>query len=443
MGSAQIAPPATARASKWWQYLAAGAAGALLFYLAAVVVPRVSLLWGYSGLKQLIYEDLGVPNESLASFLALVGSFIYAVAWGPMVLGTSKIILRGVNLRRAVAAFIPWILIYGHAPLLRALYSGDVCFNQRTGQPIKWYVIQTGGEIILRDGPGYDSSGEERRPVTAQICHIRQLQQRGIRPHQITGDPRRLNFFDPITGQPRVWYYKHADGQIDLFDGEGTHPTFGEPLVPVTTKIVEEAQVREVAKEAEAERKVREEASERERAARLATERSQAEAKEKDRDELIELFGVASYPDGAVIVGSKPRLRDEASIDAANQLLDTLLATARKKGLVADEFRPKVYAISQFDKMLNGDASVLWDIGLAQKMRAALVVSVDARCSPSSEVSGLMSCTINAHSNLIKANSNTSLRQWSETAPGATQILALQRAAELLIERHPEFLDQL
>lgn len=49
-----------------------------------------------------------------------------------------------------------------------------------------------------------------------------------------------LVFFDPLTREPRVWYYESADGQYELFDAPGGHPRYGEDLRPITAEIVRE-----------------------------------------------------------------------------------------------------------------------------------------------------------------------------------------------------------
>lgn len=49
-----------------------------------------------------------------------------------------------------------------------------------------------------------------------------------------------LAFFDPVIGNPAIWYHKLSDGSYDLFDASGFHPTYGKeaPLQAVTPMIV-------------------------------------------------------------------------------------------------------------------------------------------------------------------------------------------------------------
>ncbi len=49
-----------------------------------------------------------------------------------------------------------------------------------------------------------------------------------------------LAFFDPVSGNPAIWFHKLTDGSYDLFDAAGFHPTYGKeaPLQTVTPMIV-------------------------------------------------------------------------------------------------------------------------------------------------------------------------------------------------------------
>jgi hypothetical protein len=57
-------------------------------------------------------------------------------------------------------------------------------------------------------------------------------------PRRITANVSTIEFFDPISGRPRVWYYKASDGSYELFDARGFHPGSSEPLIPATKEVV-------------------------------------------------------------------------------------------------------------------------------------------------------------------------------------------------------------
>ncbi|WP_298501834.1 hypothetical protein [uncultured Maribacter sp.] len=45
-------------------------------------------------------------------------------------------------------------------------------------------------------------------------------------------------FFDEITNQPRIWYYKNKKGEIEYYTAPGLHPVNGETLKKITTGII-------------------------------------------------------------------------------------------------------------------------------------------------------------------------------------------------------------
>lgn len=414
-----------------WSLIVTAIAGAVLFYFLSIVVPRISLLWGYSGLKALLYEDLGIRSDAWASFLALIGSFIYAVLWLPLIVLMFSVVAGRFNLRRATWAFVWFIVIYGHAPFLRAMYGADVCFNQRTGAPLKWFVIGPSGAILLYDSPGFDSSlGVQKRPVTNQICRILEAQKRGIRPRAIAGNAENVNFFDEVTGQPRVWYAKTTDGRIDLFDAEGTHPSLGIPLLPITIGVIDELRILAAKEKILAES-----------LARGERERATAEVQRKTRQELADLFGTIGYHDGVVILGIGTLQSDELSKQTATQLLAVLSAAIRKKGLPVDEFRPKVYSAGHFNSLLNGNVSLLNDAGLSRKMRAALIGAVETTCHPASAAAGVTSCSISLELRVVGATGLAKSQRWTGTGAGSDVKQAITRASEIIVERHSELLD--
>jgi hypothetical protein len=158
----------------------------------------------------------------------------------------------------------------------------------------------------------------------------------------------------------------------------------------------------------------------------------------KNLDELKAVFDVASYRNGVLIIGLISSQGSKLSDEATKQLLMEVASTARRSGFVVDEFRPAVYSAGYFDTLMNGKVAILSQIGLAQKMRAALLGSVEADCQPASEVIGVTSCTLSLALRVILANGQTSLHRLRETGAGLDTSRALNRAAELILERHTE-----
>ena len=202
------------------------------------IITLYELIWGKATIERLFYEDLGL-SRSWSSFIAVVGSFFYALAWAPLSLWTYRVLAWRFSPRQFTTAFLCWVFVYGHAPLAHALLGTDVCFNQRTGAPQKWYVEDLSGEITLFDSGGYDAlRGAEKRPVTSEICNQFARQKANAAPRRLLASVSTIEFFDPISGRPKVWYYKTSDGNYELFNSRGFHPGSSEPLLPVTKGIV-------------------------------------------------------------------------------------------------------------------------------------------------------------------------------------------------------------
>jgi hypothetical protein len=53
-------------------------------------------------------------------------------------------------------------------------------------------------------------------------------------------DPRKAVWFDTMSGEARLWYWKDKSGAYEFFDNKGFHPKTGGRLQPVSEKIRED-----------------------------------------------------------------------------------------------------------------------------------------------------------------------------------------------------------
>ena len=170
-----------------------------------------------------------------------------------------------------------------------------VFFDPLTAEPRVWYYKGEDGRIELFDGPGYhpqykvklepitpDIVAQIKSQLKADVERIAQEEQRKkeeaermarspqapnkLRPSLIEG----IVFFDPLTAEPRVWYYKGEDGRIELFDGPGYHPQYKAQLEPIAPDVV--AQIKSQLK-ADAERMAEE--AKKEQAQKIAKEKGE------------------------------------------------------------------------------------------------------------------------------------------------------------------------
>jgi hypothetical protein len=117
------------------------------------------------------------------------------------------------------------------------LLTKDIYFNYSNGSSLKWYALTPEG-VKYYDGPGTDPIyGIKLRPVTPEIIkNLKLLTSSNF----IPVDPTTAQLFNPITGESKLWYYKHHDGAYDFFDKPGYHPINGEELKPVTKEVYNE-----------------------------------------------------------------------------------------------------------------------------------------------------------------------------------------------------------
>jgi DNA segregation ATPase FtsK/SpoIIIE-like protein len=289
-----LAPPSgrpSAGFHRWLKISGAVAALAIVLIILfrhAQITALYEMYWSQAKIEKLFYEDLGI-SQSWSAFIAVVGSFFYGLAWVPLSMWTYRVLVWRFNASQFSLAFLCWVFVYGHVPLLHALLGTDTCFNQRTGEPTKWYVQDTDGRLVLFDSPGFDSAtGVTKQPVTTQICTAFANQKKNNRPRRITVDARQIEFFDAYTGRARVWYARSGNGPYELFDAYGYHPATSEPLHAVTKEVVSDI-VRLLADEEAARIRAEEQrkAAEEEFRKRAEEERKAAEAEAQKRAEEL------------------------------------------------------------------------------------------------------------------------------------------------------------
>lgn len=150
-------------------------------------------------------------------FFWAVGKYTYGLFW-----------LRGVGPSLRLYRNPYGLIIVGYA----GLFFIAMYFASRQAYAYKW-CAETPEGIKTFDGAGKDPVyGIEAKPCTfEQIVAIREVEKGISGPHRIQiGDVKQFPFFDPITGKPRVWYYKSPDGSYEFYDRPGKHPGTGNAL---------------------------------------------------------------------------------------------------------------------------------------------------------------------------------------------------------------------
>src|SRR5215472_5439446 len=126
------------------------------------------------------------------------------------------------------------------------------------------FCADTPEGIWTSDSPGKDPvygieaqkcSRTQRLALREGTGHLRPPREVSI------ADAENYEWFDPVTGQPRVWYSAVSDHGFRFFDGRGVDPHSSQELKPVSAEIVDRVrrlQASQVASRKEAQREVAE-----------------------------------------------------------------------------------------------------------------------------------------------------------------------------------------
>ncbi|NIM13456.1 MAG: hypothetical protein GTO45_15185 [Candidatus Aminicenantes bacterium] len=117
--------------------------------------------------------------------------------------------------------------------------SKESYFAHDSGRPLKWYA-ETPEGIRYFDSKGHDPKyGIKLKPVTPEIIEKHKKQSMNLYPKPIAvTSPEEVEFFDSISGEPKIWYYQDNQGSLEFFDGPGFHPTYNVRLKPVTIDVI-------------------------------------------------------------------------------------------------------------------------------------------------------------------------------------------------------------
>jgi hypothetical protein len=115
----------------------------------------------------------------------------------------------------------------------------DQAFEFKSGKALKWYAITQEG-VVYFDRPGTDPKyGIKLKEVTPENVVVLRRIQNG---EYVPIDPKEKPLFNPITGDPQAWFYRHPDGTFEFYDKPGFHPKNGNELAPVTRAVYGEWQ---------------------------------------------------------------------------------------------------------------------------------------------------------------------------------------------------------
>ena len=347
-----------------------------------------------------------------AEFVAQLVTFFYA-AFLP---GYLLWFLLGYSSIRTLIS----VLVISGLPLglERMFRSEESCFNQRTGEPLQWYVLRSNGELITSTVDGFDPvSKEMRQPVTPEICRIIYQQSQGIWPKEIVANLDEVEFFDGISGQPKIWFSEDGKGRVRLFDAEGFSQD-RQRLLPVTPEIMERIKA----------------------SSSQMSEVSPIENKQTSspRPSVYDPLMPDNYEENTLFIGTVSKQTGPDAESAIRSLEAALYENARKQGISAAEFPAAFYAEGYFSETLAGDMARLRESALTGKMRAAILVELESKCSASSMLEGVFSCTTYAEVRLIdQGAAKSSKSHLKGTSASISKEEALASSVRQLVEANP------
>jgi hypothetical protein len=216
-----------------------------LLVLIAVAVwhanTRLQAVWhlyyGHDAFKALFYNGWGV-DDSLASLLSTISAFFYASA----IIGFATctvVFFRRFTPRQWIAGLASFVILYSVVPLAHVISDGlgrIVCFNQTTGEPLKWYVIRA-GKIQIFDSRGFDPvDGSEKKQATVEVCRAYEYQRSGL-------SARELNLTEAMERIPNVWFQRKGD-RLVLYDSQFVMPGTNELAKLATPEVTTEIRKR-------------------------------------------------------------------------------------------------------------------------------------------------------------------------------------------------------
>lgn len=204
----------------------------------------------------------------MRSFSYVVDSIVDASGWDrnlvrsvavlfllPFVWAISEIIRIGIRARIAdawrgehsvlhrkrVAAVVLVLYISGFFAI--TYWAGrDANFGFSSGEARRFYAVTPEGIRTFPEDGNDPKYGIKLKPITPEIAESIERARRGLRPEPISRDRwPTLEFFDGVSGNPRVWYYQAPNGSYELFSSPGFHPRVGEPLRPATPQVADAA----------------------------------------------------------------------------------------------------------------------------------------------------------------------------------------------------------
>jgi hypothetical protein len=309
---------------------------------------------------------------------------------------------------------------YVSAYFLSMYFATKDTYFHHTGDKViatKYYAVTPEG-IRYFDTPGVDPKyGITLRPATPEMVANEERRKRGNIPKPlIFGSISEVTFFDPLDGQPKVWFSRSSGGALTLFSSSGFDPISEQELAPVTPQIVEEfkRQLQEAESKKQADERQAQEAA---KSAAIDNEKARAEAQERDfRNRYVNALARRS----SARKGLSPLIIGDS--DSAMSIQSSIATALQGKGvdLVEDIFKPEFLRDGLASRLFDGDLMVAKRLRLDENVDSILLVRSSHNFTSAADVSqGLRTSTINLDMKCIDVVNLRACGSRSVTARGA------------------------
>lgn len=394
-------------------------AGLILLILFLLFVPSMFILKSVA-IHQIYshYVDLISNLTGLNRYLVKVAVLLMLI---PFFLGLKWYFFSPFKKRRKYlgGAMIVAVLILYNFGLYSVTKSSYFDFSK--GKVLKWYANTPEG-IRFFDSSGYDPKyGIQLKPVTPKIIANLEKMKRGMQPKRLAFHSLdEIEFFDRITGENKVWYYKDSSGNYELFDSPGIHPTYGETLKPLTREVL--LQIR--AKLDKDAKKRQEEAE------RLAAKRAAQE-----RDAFLNRYLLSrSFLNQPHSTEVAVMVIDEGS--KVIQDIDQKVASRLKtKGLntTAFLFTGRFVSDGKFEKIFNGSASEIKKLELSKHCDHIILGKSSVKFTQNPDMQNMITARVTIEFRIISAKTGAIENRFTSSEAGVG--FSRDTAKDLAIER--------
>jgi len=305
-------------------------------------------------------------------------------------------------------------------------------FGHFEGKALKYYAVTPEG-IRFFDSPGFDPKyGKELKPATPQMIEQMERAKRGMQPKRI-GITGETEFFDSITGQPKVWYFIDSEGNYEFFDQLGYHPVYWEELKPVTKdiiinykKIAKQKEELKAAKEQEEQEKIRITEAKEKVKKEYETKRAYIE-----RNINVYIRNDPNIIDIGIIIAEKENLNlSQSSSILADKIGDKLSKDGIK--VMTNLFKNEFVAGGNFKNLIQGDTRIATELEINNHVDYVIMGLKKASYSQDPNLADLFSCRLDLDLKVIsiKTGEIVTSSSFREAGVGIDKEKAEEQAAE-------------